>query len=66
MAYNPDIHRRRSIRLKGYDYSQEGAYFVTICVILKTGCSFTSKITKSIDIQRFLPGQKSSSYPFPV
>ena len=23
---------RRSIRLKGYDYSQEGAYFVTICV----------------------------------
>ncbi len=24
-------HRRRSIRLKGYDYSQVGAYFVTIC-----------------------------------
>lgn len=23
--------RRRSIRLKGYDYSQKGAYFVTIC-----------------------------------
>ena len=23
---------RRSIRLKGYDYSQKGAYFVTICV----------------------------------
>ena len=23
-------HRRRSIRLKGYDYSQPGAYFVTI------------------------------------
>ncbi len=29
--YNPDIHKRRSIRLKGYDYSQAGAYFVTIC-----------------------------------
>ncbi|PXF56977.1 MAG: hypothetical protein C4B58_11525 [Deltaproteobacteria bacterium] len=29
--YNPDIHHRRSIRLKGYDYSQTGAYFVTIC-----------------------------------
>jgi len=28
---NPDIHHRRSIRLKGYDYSQAGAYFVTIC-----------------------------------
>jgi len=34
--------------------------------ILKTGCSFTSKITKSIDIQRFLPRQKSSIYPFSV
>jgi REP element-mobilizing transposase RayT len=30
--YNPDIHHRRSIRLKGYDYSQAGFYFVTICV----------------------------------
>jgi len=29
--YDPEKHRRRSIRLKGYDYSQEGAYFVTIC-----------------------------------
>lgn len=25
-------HQRRSIRLQGYDYSQSGAYFVTICV----------------------------------
>lgn len=32
MTYNPEIHRRRSIRLKGYDYSQPGAYFVTACV----------------------------------
>ena len=29
--YNPDIHHRRSIRLKGYDYASEGLYFVTIC-----------------------------------
>lgn len=29
--YNPNIHHRRSIRLKGYDYSQEGLYFITIC-----------------------------------
>ena len=28
--YNPNIHHRRSIRLKGYDYSQAGLYFVTI------------------------------------
>ena len=26
-----DNHHRHSIRLKGYDYSQEGLYFVTIC-----------------------------------
>lgn len=31
MKYNPKIHHRRSIRLKGYDYSQAGAYFITVC-----------------------------------
>ena len=31
MKYNPDIHHRRSIRLQGYDYSQNGAYYVTLC-----------------------------------
>ncbi len=31
MSYKPKIHHRRSIRLKGYDYSQAGAYFLTIC-----------------------------------
>lgn len=28
--YERAKHHRRSIRLKGYDYSQPGAYFVTI------------------------------------
>jgi len=31
MKFDPDKHRRRSIRLKGYDYSQAGAYFITLC-----------------------------------
>ncbi len=31
MKYNPNIHQRHSIRLKGYDYAQAGAYFVTVC-----------------------------------
>jgi putative transposase len=31
MAYNPDIHNRKSIRLKGYDYSHPGFYYVTLC-----------------------------------
>jgi REP element-mobilizing transposase RayT len=32
MKYDPLIHKRRSIRLQGYDYSQAGLYFITICV----------------------------------
>jgi hypothetical protein len=30
MPYDPERHHRRSIRLKGYDYSQAGAYAVTL------------------------------------
>ena len=32
MPYDPYKHHRRSIRLKGYDYTTSGIYFVTICV----------------------------------
>jgi REP element-mobilizing transposase RayT len=32
MKFDPKIHHRRSIRLQGYDYSQAGAYYVTIVV----------------------------------
>ncbi|OGQ99859.1 MAG: hypothetical protein A2511_15735 [Deltaproteobacteria bacterium RIFOXYD12_FULL_50_9] len=31
MTFNSDIHHRKSIRLRGYDYSQAGLYFITIC-----------------------------------
>ena len=31
MTYDPAMHHRRSIRLRGYDYSRAGAYFVTLC-----------------------------------
>lgn len=31
MKFNPGIHRRRSVRLKGWDYASRGAYFVTVC-----------------------------------
>jgi len=30
MPFNPEIHHRRSIRLRDYDYSQNGAYFITL------------------------------------
>jgi len=31
--YNHKIHHRHSIRLPEYDYSQEGWYYVTLCVL---------------------------------
>ena len=31
MKFDPEKHHRRSIRLKNYDYSQPGFYFLTIC-----------------------------------
>ena len=30
MTYDPNRHHRRSIRLRGYDYTQAGAYYITI------------------------------------
>ncbi|MFK7779834.1 MAG: transposase [Candidatus Gracilibacteria bacterium] len=32
MKFNPDIHKRKSIRLKDHDYSGEGLYFITISI----------------------------------
>jgi putative transposase len=32
MTCDPRKHHRRSIRLRGYDYSQAAPYFVTLCV----------------------------------
>ena len=29
--FDPDRHHRRSIRLKNYDYTQAGYYYVTVC-----------------------------------
>ena len=31
MNYDPNLHHRRTVRLHDYDYSQSGAYFVTVC-----------------------------------
>jgi hypothetical protein len=37
MPYDPNRHHQRSIRLKGYDYSQAGAYFITLCTQDRAG-----------------------------
>ena len=31
MIFDSAVHHRRSIRLKGYDYTREGGYFITAC-----------------------------------
>lgn len=36
MKYGMDLHNRHSIRLKGYDYSLEGLYFITMMMSYKT------------------------------
>lgn len=37
--FDPQKHHRRSIRIKGYDYSQEGAYYATV-VVHRRECLF--------------------------
>ena len=32
ILYNPDIHKRHSIRLKQYNYKKDGIYFITMCI----------------------------------
>src|SRR5688572_10572106 len=32
MRYDPEIHHRHAMRLRGYDYACAGTYFVTSCV----------------------------------
>lgn len=49
MGYDSKIHHRHSIRLKGYDYSQEGLYFITLCVQNKE-CLFGHIIDNHMDM----------------
>ena len=58
MTYDPDRHHRRSIRLQGYDYSQPGAYFVTICALGRE-CLFGEVIAD--DMQPTACGQTVSA-----
>ena len=37
VAYNPNKHHRRSLRLPGYNYTQPGAYYLTICTYQRQG-----------------------------
>jgi len=50
--YDPDIHHRRSIRLPGFDYTQDGAYSITICTHEKQ-CLFGDVIDGKMLLNRF-------------
>lgn len=52
MPYDPEKHHRRSIRLKGYDYSQPGAYFVTI-VTHNRVCLFGEVVNGDMQLNRY-------------
>ncbi|MBD2108497.1 transposase [Nodosilinea sp. FACHB-13] len=52
MKYNPDKHHRRSLRLKEYDYSSAGAYFITICTFQRH-CLFGQVVNGETQISEF-------------
>ncbi len=52
MKYDPDKHHRRSIRLKGYDYSSPGAYFITICTHQRE-CLFGNIVDSEMQLNPF-------------
>ncbi len=63
MSFNKEKHHRRSIRLKDWDYSNAGAYFVTICA-WKKECIFEDDAIKQIIIDEwgFIPNQFQNSH----
>jgi len=52
MKYNSKEQHRRSIRLKDYDYSNAGAYFVTICAH-KRRCLFGEMIKGDVKLNQY-------------
>ncbi len=50
--FDPQKHHRKSIRLKEYDYSQAGAYYVTI-VTYQRDCLFGDVINKEMVLNGF-------------
>jgi REP element-mobilizing transposase RayT len=52
MKFDRKIHHRRSVRLKGYDYSQTGAYFVAI-VTQQRECLFGEVLGEEMTVNDF-------------
>jgi putative transposase len=52
MTHSPPSHHRRSIRLKGYDYTRPGAYFFTL-VVDGRDCLFGRVVEGLVQLNRF-------------
>ena len=52
MKQNPVLHHRRSIRLKDYDYSQQGTYFVTVCTYNRK-CNLGKVINDEVQLNKY-------------
>jgi REP element-mobilizing transposase RayT len=52
MKYDSQKHHRRSIRLKGYDYTQVGAYFITICT-WQGKCLFGDVVNNEVQLSHY-------------
>ena len=52
IKYNAKEHKRRSIRLKGYDYLQQGMYFVTVCTHDKK-CNLGKVINDEMQLNKY-------------
>jgi len=52
MKYDPQKHHRRSIRLKGHDYTASGAYFITICTHQRQ-CLFGKIVDGEMQLNEF-------------
>jgi hypothetical protein len=56
-TFDPDKHHRRSIRLRGYDYAQAGAYFVTV-VAQDRACLFGGAVAVDAFVVMWCTGSK--------
>jgi REP element-mobilizing transposase RayT len=52
MKYDPQKHHRRTIRLKGHDYTSPGAYFITICTHQRQ-CLFGKIVDGKMQLNEF-------------
>ncbi|GHT17738.1 hypothetical protein FACS189429_2510 [Bacteroidia bacterium] len=52
MKFNPEIHHRRSVRLRNYDYSGRGLYYITICVQNRV-CLFGNVVDQQMILNQF-------------